>query len=239
MNISDRRIISVQGDEMGRRWLGAPGSTMKPLSLLALIDAGKLTDHDEFPCPGKLLLAGHQLNCSHPQMPLAMNVSRAIAYSCNCAVGHFAQRFAPGELAAFLIQAGLNSATVLSASGQEQQLQALGEEGVSVMPLELLTAYRYLARRRVDRRTTPILEGLEGAVEFGTAQPARLARFRVAGKTGSVLTSSGSHAAWFAGFAPSRSPEVAVVVLVEGRSGGADAAPVAGRLLREHFGARA
>jgi penicillin-binding protein 2 len=239
MSVRDRRIISVQGDEIARGCLGAPGSTMKPLSLLALIDAGKLTCKDVFDCPGELILGGHRLTCSHPPVALPMNVSRAIAYSCNCAVAHFARRLAPGELAAFLVRTGLDSEPVLSASGQAQELQALGEEGVRVTPLGLLAAYRYLARRPADLKMAPILEGLEGAVEFGTAQPARLARIRVAGKTGSVLTSSGSHAAWFAGFAPSRSPEVAVVVLVQGRSGGADAAPVAGRILREHFGARA
>lgn len=239
MSVSERRIISVHGGERAKSWLGAPGSTMKPLSLLALLDAGKLTGTDEFRCPGKVVLAGYYLNCSHPLTPLPMNVSRAIAYSCNCAVAHFAQRFAPGELAGFLARTGLNSATGLSVSGPDQQLQALGETRVQVTPLELAAAYCYLARRVIDQAMAPVLDGMEGAVEFGTAQSARLERVRVAGKTGSVRTSSGQHAAWFAGFAPSRSPEVAVVVLVQGRSGGSDAAPIAARILREHFGERA
>ena len=126
-----------------------------------------------------------------------------------------------------------------AASGPDQQLQALGETGVRVTPLDLAAGYRYLARRVSDQTMAPVLDGMEGAVEFGTAQSARLERIRVAGKTGSVLTSSGRRAAWFAGFAPSRSPEVAVVVLVQGRSGGSDAAPIAARMLREHFGERA
>jgi cell division protein FtsI/penicillin-binding protein 2 len=40
--------------------------------------------------------------------------------------------------------------------------------------------------------------------------------------------------AWFAGFAPSGQgapPRVVVTVMLQGRSGGADAAPVAGRIL--------
>src|SRR5215472_17537792 len=97
-SVSEQRILSVQGRELAKSWLGAPGSTIKPLSLLALLDAGKLTGTDEFRCPGKLVLAGYHLNCSHPPTPLPMNVSRAVAYSCNCAVAHFAERFAPGEL---------------------------------------------------------------------------------------------------------------------------------------------
>lgn len=237
MNVANHRTLAVQGNEIARRWMSAPGSTMKPLSLLALMAAGKLTEKDEFECPGAVVLGGHHLNCSHPRISVPMNVSRAIAYSCNCAVAHFAQRFAPGELAAFLTRFGLSTARF--ESDVQQQLQALGEEGVYVTPLELLMAYRRIALRAADPKIAPVLEGMEGAVEFGTAQDAGLKHINVAGKTGSVRTESGVHAAWFAGFAPSRSPEVAVVVLVQGRSGGSDAAPVARGVLREYFGDRA
>lgn len=250
MSIGERRVLTCQGSEIAKRWLGAPGSTVKPLSLLALLDAGKVNENEEFECPGQLILAGRSLNCSHPKVPVPMNVSRAIAYSCNCAVAHFAQRFAPGELEEALLRYGLASRSGLlpgaeavgfagAETGAEQQLQALGEQGVTATPLGLLAAYRRMARRSADPKMRPIIEGMEGAVEFGTAQRARLQRVRVAGKTGSVRMPSGFQAAWFAGFAPSLLPEVAVVVLAQGRSGGSDAAPVAGRLLREYFGARA
>jgi cell division protein FtsI/penicillin-binding protein 2 len=73
----------------------------------------------------------------------------------------------------------------------------------------------------------PILAGMEGAVEFGTAQLARVSSAKMAGKTGSV---PGPHA-WFAGFLPSRSPELVVTVLASGSSGGSDAAPVAARIV--------
>jgi cell division protein FtsI/penicillin-binding protein 2 len=53
----------------------------------------------------------------------------------------------------------------------------------------------------------------------------------IAGKTGSVHTGAGNRIAWFAGFLPSRAPHVAIAVMVAGSSGGADAAPVAGRIL--------
>jgi cell division protein FtsI/penicillin-binding protein 2 len=81
-----------------------------------------------------------------------------------------------------------------------------------------------------EAKLAPIMEGLEGAVAFGSAQGAQLKNMQVAGKTGSAFPW-----AWFAGFAPSRNPEVAVVAIVEGRSGGADAAPVAGEMLRKYF----
>lgn len=237
MSVRKRCLLSTRGNDSAGRWLTLPGSTMKPLSLLALMDAGKLTNKDEFECPGELTLGGHSLSCSHPRMSLPMNVSRAISYSCNCSVAHFAQRFAPGELEESLRRFGLSS--VRFESDVQQQLQALGEEGVYVTPFELLMAYRRIALRAADPKLAAILEGTEGAVEFGTARNASLRHIKVAGKTGSVRVASGAYAAWFAGFAPSRSPEVAIVVRVQGRSGGSDAAPVAARLLGEYFGARA
>ena len=172
-----------------------------------------------------------------------MRIAPAIAYSCNCFVAHFARRFEPGELARFLGRERLVSRSGLlgteEAVGQlkpaldpvANELQAIGEERVVTTPLGLLQAYSDLA----VRASGPILEGLEGAVEYGTAQLAALPRVKVAGKTGTVLTSTGAKAAWFAGFAPSRRPEVAIVAVVQGRSGGLDAAPIASRMLARHF----
>jgi cell division protein FtsI/penicillin-binding protein 2 len=202
---------------------------MKPLSLLALLEAGKVTAKEGYVCPRKLTIAGRDFTCVHPNVPLAMNVSRAIAYSCNCAVAHFAQRFGPDELAATLVRAGFTSVR-RNLSSQASELQALGEDGMNVTALELLSVYRRLALRVKEARLAPIIEGLEGAVDFGSAQGAQIEDVRVAGKTGSAFPW-----AWFVGFAPSRNPVVTVVALVEGRSGGADAAPVAGEMLRKFF----
>jgi len=78
---------------------------------------------------------------------------------------------------------------------------------------------------------TPVLAGMEDAVEFGTGQHARVSGTKVVGKTGSVRAADGAHLAWFAGFVPSVAPRYVVTVLLQGRSGGADAAPIAGRVL--------
>ncbi len=216
-----------------------PGSTVKPFSLLALLESGRLTANEEYVCSQHLSIAGRSFNCSHPPSPLPMDVSRTIAYSCNCAVAHFAERFRPGELSRGLQRSGLTGFMRDDLTGPACILQALGEEGVQVTAMELLGAYRRLAGRIGEKAIAPVLAGLEGAVEFGTAQAARLEKIRVAGKTGSVRTSHIGHGAWFAGFAPSRSPEVAVTIFVAGQSGGADAAPIAGRLLRHYFAGRA
>ena len=78
--------------------------------------------------------------------------------------------------------------------------------------------------------------------EGGTGAAARIPGLDVAGKTGTAQTIANSKAsrgedhAWFAAFAPAKSPEVVVVVLVErGGKGGQVAAPLARKILNAIF----
>ncbi|MSP25236.1 MAG: penicillin-binding protein 2 [Myxococcales bacterium] len=109
-------------------------------------------------------------------------------------------------------------------------------------------------RRRIEiapRHGKLIAQALWGGVneEGGTSHRARLAGVDVAGKTGSAqvshkLTSNNElenvwyfnrDHAWFAGYAPSGEPEVAVVVLIEhGGAGGRHAAPVAFEIIQAY-----
>jgi cell division protein FtsI/penicillin-binding protein 2 len=246
VDVRTRRLIAAYGEDVAGALLAPPGSALKPFTLQALLLAGKLGTGDALPCPGNLEIGGRSFNCSHPQVAAPMQAPTALAYSCNCFVAHFAERFAPGELAAHLLRCGLSSPTgwfggreasgrVQRADGREaQQLQSIGEGGVMVTASALALAYCRLAVSAAE----PIRSGLEGAVEFGTAQRARVPGVRVAGKTGSVRTADGAMIAWFAGFAPSREPSAVVTVMLQGRSGGADAAPVAGRILKAHLAGR-
>ena len=108
-------------------------------------------------------------------------------------------------------------------------------------------------RRRVAVKPNH-LEALQRALagtthEKGTAYDARLRTIEVSGKTGTAQVRKmgkvrsegrdqfgmGDHA-WFVGFAPTRRPEIAVVVLVEhGGLGGHVAAPVAMEIMRGYF----
>jgi len=239
VDIAGRKLIAAHRAEVAVAELNPPGSTVKPLAVAALLNAGKLRVNEGFPCPGRLTIAGEPFPCSHPAISAPIVPRTAIAYSCNCFVAHVAQRFAPGELAACLERSGIASRpgwigeieaegeVEPAAAGSQSQLQALGERRVAVSAAGLALAYRGLALHAPPA----ILEGLEDAVEYGTAQRAAVPGVAVAGKTGSLRTDSGKLVAWFAGFAPSRAPQVVVTVMLQGHSGGADAAPVAGRIL--------
>jgi cell division protein FtsI/penicillin-binding protein 2 len=216
------------GSEAVRGLAAMPGSVVKPLSLMALIGSGKLSAKDTIHCTGQLQLGGASFACAHPKVQTPIDTATALAYSCNEFVAHMATRFAPGELADAFSKYGLKATRV--PAGAATQLQALGERNVTATALQMAGAYHRLAGQCAAGRlanSEPILLGLEGAVEYGTAQRAAVAGIQVAGKTG---TAPGSWA-WFAGFARSRDPRVVVVVLVPGHAGGADAAPIAGRLL--------
>jgi penicillin-binding protein 2 len=94
-----------------------------------------------------------------------------------------------------------------------------------------------------------IRRGLRMAVESGgSAGLARVEGLEVAGKTGSAQVVSSAKLtrgiesiqphAWFAGFAPLENPRVVLAVLVDnGGSGGAAAAPVARAIFEKFFGA--
>jgi peptidoglycan glycosyltransferase len=246
LDVDTVRLLAVANPSIAGRLLLPPGSTLKPLVMAALLAGGKWRTSETFFCPGRLRISGRSFDCVHPPMPVPMRVDTALAYSCNCFVAHAAQRFGPGELAAELARTGLSSASGLVAGevpgwvdratdADAQSLQALGESGVLVTPAGLAMAYRRLARRLARPESAAALgavrDGMRAAVEFGTAQLAAVPGVTVAGKTGSVLCENGEPVAWFAGWLPANAPKVLVCVMLHGRSGGADAAPVAARIL--------
>ena len=70
----------------------------------------------------------------------------------------------------------------------------------------------------------------------GTAKSARIRGVTVCGKTGTAQNPHGNAHAWFIGFAPMDKPEIAFCIMVEnGGSGGAVAAPIAGGVLSIYF----
>ncbi len=142
---------------------------------------------------------------------------------------------------------------------RERVLAALGEKGVTATPAQVLLAYSAIAMQgqvfrlimpgqhmapsldrvvAVRQSTLAVLEeGLRGCVEKGSGQAAAVAGVSVAGKTGTAQALDGSHVthAWFVAYAPAEAPEVALVIYLKRGTGGADAAPLAARILKYYF----
>ena len=144
-------------------------------------------------------------------------------------------------------------------NAREKALAVLGQQGVTATPAQVLLAYSAIAMHgevfrlipsgqhqapTIDRivilqpRSLAVLgEGLRQCVESGTGRGAAVQGVAVAGKTGTAPALDGSRTthAWFVGYAPADAPEVAVVVFLKRGTGTGNAAPLAGRILKQYF----
>lgn len=243
------RLLAHYRLDVAARTLAAPGSTVKPFTLAALLESGKLPPGATLLCRRRVRLAGQKLDCTHVETPEPLDATAALAYSCNYFFAQMSGRLEAAELAeAFrrdrlaspsgLVAKEATGSVRVAGTVEEKQLEALGHWGIETAPLALLAAYRQLALRRKQEgdggMLAPVFAGLEGATEYGTGQLARPEGLRVAGKTGTSRAQTGNWTqAWFVGYAPADDPEIAVVVFIEHGRGGADAAPLA----REIFAA--
>ncbi|HEV7381685.1 MAG TPA: penicillin-binding transpeptidase domain-containing protein, partial [Dyadobacter sp.] len=86
------------------------------------------------------------------------------------------------------------------------------------------------------RHFAPVIEGMIGAIEAGTAKSARIQGITVAGKTGTSQNKKGDDHSIFIGFAPVENPKIAIAVFVEnGGFGGQAAAPIAGLIMEKYL----
>jgi cell division protein FtsI/penicillin-binding protein 2 len=216
-DVSTGRVLAAYRLERARTLAASPGSTLKPFTLAAWMEQHNGSEPAPLACPRHLRLAGRKLDCTHPLLAMALEPASALAYSCNCYFAHLALDLNAAEFARSLRR--IAAQVSLAQTPEELEMQAIGEWGIEVTPMELLTAYRRLAREAKP----VVMDGLHGAVEFGSAQLAASPGVGVAGKTG-----TGTRHAWFAGF----TQDAVVVVFLEQGRGGSDAAPVAGEILR-------
>jgi cell division protein FtsI/penicillin-binding protein 2 len=242
LDVHSGRILASSHLDVAARRVAAPGSSIKPFTLLALLESGKVNQQTALVCKRSVSISGHKLDCSHPQTAEPLDPAAALAYSCNSYFTTVAMRLSPKELRNNLLRDGFASSTALASnegtgtvalahSPEQLQLQAIGEWGVLVTPLELAKAYRSLAllQPKHDENLSPLFAGLEQSVAYGMGHEAQPVQpMKVAGKTGTTSADEGSWThAWFAGYAPASDPEIVIVVFLEKGHGGSDAAEVA------------
>jgi penicillin-binding protein 2 len=235
--------------------LEQPGSTVKPFVLMELLRSGKVQPGQRLACHRPLYVGGHRMDCTHSSAIASLDATDAIAYSCNTYFSSMALRMTASDLAETFHRAGFTSPTGLVSgeaighiappqSQSHLQLQALGDWGIEVTPLELLFAYRRLALQKLEAQepgntkpaiVNPVFEGLERSVLYGAAHAAQPTGISAAGKTGTAsgVNKPGSHG-FFVGYAPAEKPEIVLLVYVEhGR--GTDAAAVAAPVFTSYW----
>ena len=207
---NDGQVLAVWRPDLAKSWTFAPGSTLKPFVLDALLEHRLRA----VPCRRTLRIGGLNLDCAHPPIAAPLDGSEALAVSCNSWFAQNTPELTPEELVRALD--GLDASPRLPQSADEQKLLALGVAGLKVSASGLAKAYLRLSRHP----SASVLKGLRAAVERGTGQ---FAGSGVAGKTGTTR-----EAACFAGFDES----LVVAVAMPGGTGGGDAAPVAGEVFQ-------
>jgi cell division protein FtsI/penicillin-binding protein 2 len=249
--------------------LERPGSTVKPFVLMELLRSGKVQPDQRLACHRPLYIGAHRMDCTHSPAVASLDAADAIAYSCNSYFSTVALRMNAAELAEVFRRAGFTSPTGLAAgeavgrieppqSQPKLQLQALGDWGIEITPLELLFAYRTLALQQLGLQkvgsqkpdsqkpgsqeqssnpgfANPVFQGLERSVIDGVAHAAQPTGTTAAGKTGTAsgVNTVGSHG-FFVGYVPADKPEMVLLVYLEhGR--GMDAAAVAAPVFTSYW----
>ncbi len=241
LDVHSERILAAYRPYVAAQRVVYPGSSIKPFTLMALLQSGKLDGQTALLCKRTVSIAGHELDCTHPDTKQPLDAAAALAYSCNSYFTTVALRLTPEQLYDAFENDGFTSSSGLApheASGEvaharspeQLQLQAIGEWGIKVTPLEMARAYARIAapQPKHDLKLAPLFEGLEGSVAYGMGHAAQPdAAMKVAGKTGTAPADEGpwTHA-WFAGYAPAENPEIVVVVFLEKGHGGSEAAGV-------------
>ncbi len=246
VEVSSGAILASNNLQLAAHGLERPGSTVKPFVLMALLDSHKVNAEERLICKRPLLIGRTRMDCTHTADVTELNADDAIAYSCNSYFAQVAPRLTENELVEVFRRAGFDSVSGLTdgeASGRigrplnrvELQLEALGDSGIEVTPLELLEAYRKLALHVRAGEHGPVFDGLEHSVTYGMAHAVNVEGMRVAGKTGTASSAHNPRThGFFVGYAPAEKPEIVVVVFLA-RGRGMEAAAVAQPVFAEYL----
>lgn len=260
LDVATGKLLVQWNITVAAQRLERPGSTVKPFVLVELLRSGKVQPEQRLACHRPLYIDGHRMDCTHSPAVASLNASDAIAYSCNTYFSSMALRMNAVELGEVFQRAGFTSPTGLASgeavgritapqSQSDLQLQALGDWGIEVTPLELLLAYRALALEKLRLQNSaskeernsnpnfvnPVFQGLERSVLYGVARAAQPTGTSAAGKTGTAsgVSKPGSHG-FFVGYSPADKPEIVLLVYLEhGR--GMDAAAVAAPVFTSYW----
>jgi penicillin-binding protein 2 len=246
VEVSSGAILASNNLQLAAHGLERPGSTVKPFVLMALLESNKVSAEERLICKRPLLIGRSRMDCTHTAAVTVLNADDAIAYSCNSYFAQVAPRLTETELVEVFRRAGFDSPSGITegeaggrvgrpANRAELQLEALGDSGIEVTPLELLEAYRKLALHVRAGEHGPVFDGLEHSVAYGMAHAVNVDGMRVAGKTGTASSARNPRThGFFVGYAPAENPEIVVVVFLA-RGRGMEAAAVAQPVFAEYL----
>lgn len=214
-----------------------PGSTFKPIVMAGALDAGLITPQTKCPiCSGPITMSDYTLHTWNDKYYKDTNMVEVIQHSDNTGMVFVALKLGVDKMISYLTRFGIGKLTDIDLQGEtapslkvknawyQVDLATTGfGQGISVTPIELLTAFSALANEGkimqprvasafensngevlkvpVKVKGTPIsaktakvmTEILVNAVEKGEAQWTRLKGYRIAGKTGTASIPVAGH----------------------------------------------
>jgi penicillin-binding protein 2 len=257
------RILAMVNQKLALSSGAQPCSTIKLSVALAALNEGIITKETEVRLGGRYHM-NLTMALAHSNNAYFEALGRELGFE---KVSYYAHQYGLGELAGYGIpgeQLGIYpNEEIPSKLGGVGKMCSFGE-GVSVTPLQLgalvsaianggtlyylqhptvpeeIANFQPVVKRRLD--IAPLIpeisDGMEGAVQFGTARSLRV-NFKeeeVLGKTG-TCSHAGTRFGWFASYAKTDVGHIVVVVFLEGGrpTFGPKAAEIAGRMYRDLY----
>ena len=229
VDLATGRTLSVERPDVMTRAV-LPGSVMKVAAVAAALEAGAISERTTVLCTRRIVVDGHTLTCTHPDLHRPMRASEALAQSCNVFVATVSARVPRSAFDSVLASMGLPA----SAAGASVRASALGLEGTRMTPLSLVQALARVASADGPRGWKPsttavVRQGLHDAVQSGTASALSRAGIDALAKTGTV-DAGGISQGLIVGVSPSVNPTVGFALLASGGAGRDAAALMAERL---------
>jgi SpoIID/LytB domain protein len=230
------RVRAVVNKEIAFEKALSPGSTVKPFTALTALRTGLINDKSTLVCRSPYKHDGFQIGCVHETESAPFDLVHALANSCNYFFGKLGERINQTSFNSTLASFGFDEQIGKLPRSKWKSRIAIGEtDDLLVTPYKLINAYIALFNGSND--ITPghraiLLEGMRGAVEYGTAAKANLddLSLNIFGKTGTA-SGDGNYRmqGWFVGFAADENTKgripnpdeikLAVLVFIKGAHG--------------------
>src|SRR5690349_5669456 len=154
IDVQTGRIRAVVNPQLAFQQASPPGSTIKPFTALAALNAGIIDERSRTKCRERYRRANVNAVCSHKRNLEPLSPTEAIAYSCNYYFATLGERLEEDDLTNTLSDFGFGRTTginhaeetagVLLRNGWGPE-NAIGEgRTLQVTPIQLLTAYAAL-----------------------------------------------------------------------------------------------
>ena len=238
------RLRAVVNREVANENAIPPGSTIKPFTTLAALQTGIITHDTRIRCRQKSKREDVVDSCSHPPNLPPFTPAEALAQSCNYYFASVGERLDKERVSSLFTGFGFGQTL---ARDRWQPESAIGEGAfLQVTPIQLARGYAALFNGQIqvnEKDRAILIEGMRGAVSFGTAKNAGLDSLPafVIGKTGTSTPLQGFRPqGWFVGVAladAAKTDAQLVVVVYLKNAHGSDAAEIA-RPIFEEFGGK-